>query len=105
MNATKKESKPKLMPDNYIRLNGFIIYTLPDNYVLADVQVYKTGNYIGQEYSINERYYSSLENVIVAMGEEVAHKFFPDFVKISKEINELRDIVKKGLHINDIYHE
>ncbi len=99
MTAKPKDSTVKQMPDKYIRLNGFIIYTLPDCYVIADVQTYKSGKYIGQEHSCNERYYSTLERAIAGLGEEVAMKHFPDFVKIREEIAELRDIVKKGLSI------
>lgn len=99
MTPTKKDTKTKLMPDKYIRLNDFILYIMPDNWVVATVQTFKTGNKIGQEYSTNERYYSTMERAVAGLGEEVAIAYFPDFVRISKEIAELRDIVKKGLKI------
>ena len=96
---TKTSKQGRLMPEHYIRLNSFIVHKDTYNYILSDVQIFKDGNSIGQEYSCNDRFYSSLERVVSVLGEEVAFKYFPDFVKINQELQELRELVKKGLKL------
>lgn len=100
MNAVKKEHAPnKLMPDKYLKFKNYIIYVQPDNFVIAEVQVIQSGANKGKETATSSCYYSSLENAIQGLGNKISHKYFPDLIAISNEIKELKELVKKGLHI------
>ena len=100
MNATKKVHAPnKLMPDKYLRFKDYILYTMPENFCVAEVLTIAEGDNKGKEYANYTCYYSSLEHAIQGLGNKIAHTQFPDLEKISNEIRELRELVKKGLHV------
>lgn len=101
MNAAKKVHAPnKLMPDKYIRFKNYIVYTIPENFCVAEVLITATGDNKGKEYANYTCYYSSLENAIQGLGNKISHDLFPDLTSISNEIKELKELVKKGLHVS-----
>ena len=96
----KQETKAKAsMPKDYVRFKDMIIWRDTDNWIKSDVLVGKDGHSLGQERAANHKYYSSLSRLIESMGDEIASKGFPDFVKIRSDIQELNNLITKGLLI------
>ena len=91
------------VPDKYLEVGDYIVYVIPDNFVVAKVTTVKkedSRNY-GMKTAYEQTYHSNLKSVYNNLCKRVSMENFPDITNILKKIDLVESKLDELLNYKD----
>jgi len=87
----------RLMPETFFEVDNFILYTIPDNFVVSVVKTIATGPNAGKPVAKDSSFHSSIQDAYRNVMGRAVHSTFPDFNEMFTRMDKIESKLDKIL--------